>query len=280
MRGVIVTPMQKTTSALILCAAAFLFASCGTVLPNKVWYSADDTAAPPKKEQKTEAPAPAPAVEKPAQAVRADEQAPPLEEGDAVVFGEAPKPKEKGAPADTATAAKPAEPVASPAPAQSGNKPPLPEKPERRANPLAMIMPSLDQKVVPPPPVEARESCLGVNALARTFALPYGQAWEKTMEVMLSAPLIVIDKSSGVIITEWMVQQRLDGGIGVSIFGDGQRTVRYKYAVKLNDRGNETEVTVIPYTQYTEARQWLDGKPRKAISEHLMRLIVAKMEGK
>lgn len=264
--------------ALTLCAAAFLFASCGTVLPNKVWYSADESAASPKKEQKAEAPesAPAPTVEKRPQSAQAEEQAVPLEEGDAVVFGEAPKAKG----VSSANASTPTPAAAGASPSSSKNKLPVPEKPERRANPLAMIMPSLDQKVEPPPPVEARESSLGVNALARTFALPYGQAWEKTMEVMLSAPVIVIDKNSGVIITEWMIQQRMDGGIGVSIFGDGQRTVRYKYAVKLNDHGNETEVTIIPYTQFTEGRQWIDGKPRRMISEHLMRLIVAKMEGK
>ncbi|MBI5636473.1 MAG: hypothetical protein HZA03_00725 [Nitrospinae bacterium] len=267
--------MQKTKTAITLCAAAFMLASCGTIFPDKLWYPVDSDD-PKKKEQKAEAPKPAPAAEQPKQAPQIEEQGAPPEEGDAVVFGEAPK--AKGQPSDTAPAAKPAETGSSPS--SSGTKVPMPEKPEQLANPLAMIMPAPDQKTVPPPPVEARENPLGVNALARTFGASYDQAWEKTIEVMLATPLIVIDKSSGVIITEWMVQQRAGGGIGAGLFSDGQRTIRYKYAVKLYDRGGNTEVVVIPYTQYTEGRQWLDGKPRRMISEHLMRLIVAKMEGK
>lgn len=200
-----------------------------------------------------------------------------MEEGDAVIFGEAAI--AGGAPSSGKASA--SAPVAAGAAASSpGAKAVAPEKPEQLANPLAMILPAPDQKVIPPPPVEARPSSLGVNALARTFALPYDQAWEKTLEVMLASPLSVVDKSSGVIITEWMVQQRVGGGIGAGIFGDGMRTIRYKYSVKLYDRGGETEVAIIPLTQFTEGRQWLDGKPRLMVTEHLMRLFVAKMEGK
>ncbi len=276
MGGVIVTPMQKTKAALILCATALLTASCGSVLPDKLWYPNEPSAPPPKKEQKADAPKPAPAVEKPPQAAPVEEPDAPLEEGDAVIFGEAPK--NTAAASGTATAAAPV--AAGTSPQASDDKASVKDKPERQANPLAMIMPPPDKKPVPLPPVEARDSSLGVNALTRTFAMPYNDAWEKTMEVMLGAPLIAVDKSGGIMITEWMVQQRMGGGIGAGLFGDGQRTVRYKYAVKLYDRGGNTEVAVIPYTQFTEGRQWLDGKPRRIISEHLMRLIVAKMEGK
>ncbi len=258
-----------------MCAAAFLFASCGSILPDKLWYPVDEDPPPPKREQKADAPKPAPAAEKRPQAARAEERDVPLEEGDAVMFGQAPK-VESASPG-SASAAKPA--GASAAPSSLNNEASVPDKPERLANPLAMILPAPDQKVAPPPPVEARDSSLGVNAIARTFAMPYDQAWEKTIEVMLAAPLTVIDKSSGIIITEWMVQQRTGGGIGAGIFGDGQRTIRYKYSVKLHDGDGGTEVAVIPYTQYSEGRQWLDGKPRRMLSEHLMRLIVAKMEG-
>lgn len=267
--------MQKIKIAFALCAAAFMLASCGTIFPDKLWYPVD-SGDPKKKEQKAETPKPAPAAEQPKRAPQAGEQDTPPEEGDAVVFGEAPK--AKNPPADTAPAAKPAETGSSPS--SSETKAAMPEKPERLANPLAMIMPAPDQKTAAPPPVEARDNPLGVNALARTFNAPYDQAWEKTIEVMLAAPLTAVDKSSGVIITEWMVQQRAGGGMGAGLFSDGQRTIRYKYAVKLYDRGGATEVAVIPYTQYTEGRQWLDGKPRRMVSEHLMRLIVAKMEGK
>ncbi len=272
MRGVIVTPMQKTKAAVIFSAVALLCASCGSFLPDKFWYPVESDAPPPKKEQKAEAPKPAPVAEKPVQVAKAEEPPAPLEEGDAVIFGDAPKAKD--APSVAAPAA------AAPAATSPSPKGPAPEKMEQRANPLAMIMPAPDQKEVPPPPVEARESSLGVNALARTFATPYDQGWEKTIEVLLAAPLTVIDKSSGVMITEWMVQQRVGGGMSLGLFGDGQRVIRYKYAVKVYDRDGKTEVVVIPYTQYTEGHQWLDAKPRRMISEHLMRLIVAKMEGK
>lgn len=270
MGGVIVTPMKKLKAAMTLCAVALFLASCGSILPGTMWYPVDTAAPPIKKEQKADAAKPAPPAGKPSQVAAGEGQDTPLAEGDAVVFGEAPNAKEASSgPAPAARSS-----------ANSANKVALPENPERLANPLAMIMPALDQKVVPLPPVDARESSLGNNALARTFAIPFDHAWEKTMEVMLAAPITVVDKSSGLIVTEWMVQQRIGGGVGVTIFGDGQRTVRYKYAVKIDNRDGAADVTVIPYTQYSEGRQWVDGKPRRMISEHLMRLIVAKLEAK
>lgn len=263
--------MQKTKSAVIFSAVALLCSSCGTILPDKLWYPVEADAPAAQKERKAEAPKPAPAAEKPRPAAQKEEPAAPLEEGDAVIFGEAPAAK-----AEASSAAAPAG-ESAPSPAA---KAPAPEKMERLVNPLAMVMPAPDKKPVELPPVEAQDSPFGNNSLMRTFALPFDEGWEKTAEVMLAAPLAVVDKGSGVIMTDWMVQQRAGGGMSLGLFGDGQRVVRYKYAVKLYDRGGNTEVVIIPYTQYTEGRQWLDAKPRRMISEHLMRLIVAKLEGK
>ena len=85
--------MQKTKTAFILAAVALSAASCGSFFPDKLWYPVDE--APAKKEQKAQVPAKAaPAAEKPAQPAKPaqpEEQSAPLEEGDAVIVGEAPK---------------------------------------------------------------------------------------------------------------------------------------------------------------------------------------------
>ncbi len=269
MRGVIVTPMQKTKAAAIFIITALLCASCGSIFPDKLWYPVEGDAPKAKNEPKAEAPKAPPAAERSQPAPQAAEQNVPVEEGDAVMFGDAPKAK-----AENSSGA------AAPAAAVNPGEPAKTQQMEQLANPLAMIMPIPGEKVVPPPPVEARESSLGVNALARTFALPYDAAWGKVLEVMLAAPLTVVDKSSGVMITEWMIQQSAGGGMSFGLFGDGQRVIRYKYAVRVYDRGGSAEVVIIPYAQYTGGRQWIDAKPRRDIPEHLMRLIVAKMEAK
>ncbi len=236
----------------------------------KLWYPVDEK---PAKQNAGPAAKPAEAKEAPAAAPKATAETTvetPAEDGESVMFGSEHQ--------SVKTAETPAAQEAAPA-ATSKNAPPIPEKPEQRANPLAMSMPVPGEPVAALPAVKARPNSIGVSALSNNFARSFDDTWENVLEVMLAAPLAIIDKSSGVIGTEWMIQQRTGGGMSLGLFGTGQRVIRLKYVVKLYDRTGETEVVVIPYTQYTEGRMWLDGKPRIQVGEHLMRLINAKMEG-
>jgi hypothetical protein len=128
--------------------------------------------------------------------------------------------------------------------------------------------------------VKAHKSGKGYNALTKTFPIGYDQLWDDAVETMLFLPLKTIDKSSGIIVSDWTMNRDISSAAmaASNIFGDGIRIIRYKYTVRIYDRGDSAEITVIPFAQVSKSRRWHEAKPAMAITEKLMRKIIRKVE--
>lgn len=129
-------------------------------------------------------------------------------------------------------------------------------------------------------PIDALPSDVGHNALMRLFNAPFEDTWDGVVETMMPLNLSAIDKSSGVLITGWIQDERLldEKNITSGVFGDTVRFVRYKYIVRVSDVGGGTKVTVVPFAQVSKNRRWHQGKPSVVITEKLMRKLIKKME--
>jgi hypothetical protein len=127
--------------------------------------------------------------------------------------------------------------------------------------------------------VDVQPGTLAPNSLTRVFTLEYAKGFDKVVEAMFTFSLISVDKGSGVIITDWIVDNPKNQGdmMGVDLFG-GSRAVRYKYMVKVSDSNGATEVTVAPHAQYTKDRKWVDATPKIVVAETLMKKIIARLE--
>ncbi len=130
------------------------------------------------------------------------------------------------------------------------------------------------------PKVKAHKSGKGYNALTKTFPISYDQLWDDVVETMLFLPLKTIDKSSGIIVSDWTMKRDIGAAAmeASNIFGDGMRIIRYKYTVRVYDHADSAEVTVIPFAQVSKNRRWHEGKPAIAITNKLMRRIIQQVE--
>ena len=128
--------------------------------------------------------------------------------------------------------------------------------------------------------IDALKSDVGHNALMRLFNVTFEETWNSVVETMMPLNLSAIDKSSGVLITGWIQDERLVNQANVTsgILGDVVRFVRYKYIVRVSDLGGGTRVTVVPFAQVSKNRRWHQGKPSVVITEKLMRKLIKKME--
>ena len=128
--------------------------------------------------------------------------------------------------------------------------------------------------------IDALPSDVGHNALMRLFNVPFEDTWNSVVETMMPLNLSAIDKSSGLLITGWIQDDRLAEGKNISsgLLGDVVRFVRYKYIVRVSDLGGGTRVTVVPFAQVSKNRRWHQGKPSVVITEKLMRKFIKKME--
>ena len=130
--------------------------------------------------------------------------------------------------------------------------------------------------------IDALPSDVGHNALMRLFNVPFEKTWDGVVETMMPLNLSAIDKSSGILITDWIKDERLTNQANITsgILGDVVRFVRYKYIVRVSDVGGGTKVTVVPFAQVSKNRRWHQGKPAVAITEKLMRKLIKKMENR
>lgn len=185
------------------------------------------------------------------------------------------------APKEKAAETKPAEAESKPASAATGKSTDgEPQRsPEHMAvNPLMLTIPAPDKKA-PPVVTDAIKISSAPNTLQREFNMGSDQAWDRILGFMVGGPLIVVDKSSGLIISDWIFWFNPEAdAMGGGLFGDGQRLTRYKYAVKIEANGERSAVKVISYTQYSQGKRWVDGKAQDFIGQQLMKKIIDVME--
>jgi hypothetical protein len=111
------------------------------------------------------------------------------------------------------------------------------------------------------------------NAVAKDYTLRFGSAWERTLEAVLEIPLNTIDRSSGIVTTEWVYDENpADKAMSMNPFGDTRR-VRYKYTVRVMDKGNGTQIKVVPFAQTLSTGGWRDAKPSLLITEEMFQRI-------
>jgi hypothetical protein len=139
---------------------------------------------------------------------------------------------------------------------------------------------AVTEGVKPADNIDAEPSDIGHNALTRTFNIGFDEAWNGVVDTMMPLNLVAIDKSSGVLITGWIQDERLKNqkNLTSGLFGDIARFVRYKYVVRVSDMGGSTKLTVVPFAQVSKNRRWHQGKPSVVITEKLMRKLIKKME--
>ena len=246
------TIVKRTVlTALSTVIISMFIVSCGTILPDRLLYPTDMKSLDDDKKKEKEI--------TPSSMKEAGE---PADRGDKVVFGE----KETGGSQKPSEELKPIS---------------LVEETKEKKPAVTGSSLSAKNRSKKPIPVDADRSDIGHNALARAFNAGFEEVWDGVVETMMSLNLAAIDKSSGVLITGWIQDSRLQNQTAMmpGIKGDTIRFVRYKYIVRVVDEGGSTRVTVVPFAQVSKNRRWHQGKPAIVITEMLMRKFIKKMEG-
>jgi len=105
------------------------------------------------------------------------------------------------------------------------------------------------------------------NAVAKEFALGFDIIWERTVEAMLTTPLATVDRSSGIITTAWLYDQRKNKSL-TSAFLSGAARLRYKYTIRVLDLGYSTQIMVIPFINVLAGPGgWTEAKPSIAVTD-------------
>lgn len=112
------------------------------------------------------------------------------------------------------------------------------------------------------------------NAVEKEYPLSFGVVWERMLEAFLDMPLETVDRSSGIIITDWIYDQRSEQGLlSLSPLNALDTQIRYRYTVRAMDRGVTTRVMVVPFAQVIESRRWTPAKPSIVITNRLFERI-------
>ncbi len=109
------------------------------------------------------------------------------------------------------------------------------------------------------------------NSVQRDYRMRFGVAWGRVIESLLELPLSVVDRSSGLIVTDWIMDQA-DVSEGASLlnpFGAKEQSVRYKYTIRMLDRGNMIQIKVIPFTQVIKDMRWTPAKPSVVVADRM-----------
>ncbi len=109
------------------------------------------------------------------------------------------------------------------------------------------------------------------KAVAKEFRLRFGTAWERALEGLLSIALNTVDRSSGIITTEWIYDEPSgSGGPSLNPFGSDRR-LRYKYTVRILDKGASTQIKVVPFMQVLSkgGSGWKPALPSLMVTDRL-----------
>jgi len=106
------------------------------------------------------------------------------------------------------------------------------------------------------------------NSVEKDYRLRFGVVWGRLIEAMLKIPLDTVDRSSGIIITAWIID-RSDAKDVMNFIGGGSNNIRYKYTIRVLDRGAMTQIKVIPFAQQVKSRRWSTAKPSIIVTNRL-----------
>lgn len=107
------------------------------------------------------------------------------------------------------------------------------------------------------------------NSVQKDYPMRFGIVWERVLESFLELPLNVVDRSSGIIITDWITDRAsAASGLSLRVFGAKDKIVRYKFTIRILDRGNLTQIKVIPFTEeVAKDKSWVSAKPGLMVAE-------------
>ncbi|MBI4666475.1 MAG: hypothetical protein HY751_08715 [Nitrospinae bacterium] len=109
------------------------------------------------------------------------------------------------------------------------------------------------------------------NSVQKDYPMRFGVAWNRVVESILDLPLEVVDRSSGVIITGWIYDESRsgDGMLSLNPLAGMERKIRYKYTVRILDRGNLTQLKVVPFAESIKGQRWEGAKASILITNRL-----------
>ena len=110
------------------------------------------------------------------------------------------------------------------------------------------------------------------NIISRDYSLPFERSWNGAIEFFLNTPLTSVDKSSGVIITEWIYGNQSRKKMEITDpFSGGKRKTRHRYTVWIRDINGKTTVTVATSFQKAVAGAgWISSPPKSEITTVLL----------
>jgi hypothetical protein len=112
------------------------------------------------------------------------------------------------------------------------------------------------------------------NSVQKDYPIRFGVAWNRIIEGLLDTPLDTLDRSSGVIITGWIVDERKNvGGLSLAPLVGGETRVRYKYTIRALDRGNVTQIKVVPFAETVQGSKWEKAKPSLIVTNRMFERI-------
>ncbi len=135
------------------------------------------------------------------------------------------------------------------------------------------------------PPVDNSAKAIRItmfdnNSIQKDYPMRFGIVWERALESFLELPLHAVDRSSGIIITDWITDTDRTGSGGdlsLRLFGAKDKIVRYKYTIRIMDRGDITQIKVIPFTQVTKGKNWIAAKPGLSVAEAMFHRIESEL---
>lgn len=112
------------------------------------------------------------------------------------------------------------------------------------------------------------------NSIQKDYPIRFGVAWNRVIEGLLDTPLDTVDRSSGLIITAWILDERKDTtGMTLTPFGGADKKVRYKYTIRALDRGNVTQIKIVPFAETVQGQRWEKARPSLLVTKKMFERI-------
>ena len=134
----------------------------------------------------------------------------------------------------------------------------------------ALLAPVIDESARP-----TRVVTYDNNAVMKDYPMRYGVVWDRAIDSLLELPLRAVDRSSGIITTGWLYDERKDSGdlLSLNPFGAAEQRVRYRYNVRFIDRGSVTQIKVVPFAEVVRGRRWEKARPSIVITNRMFERI-------